>query len=794
MALYRLGEAELQANGQVIGKGTNWQDQLALVRVGATIVFLSGSSPVLATISAIKSPTELTVIESDNQTAAMGKYVILLHDSITVEGLAQDVAETLRYYQSQETEIADAVDYFRTFDWAKFEKIASQVKSDSVAAKASATEAKTSEINAKTSETNSAANAKIATDKAAESKLSADSSATSKTAAAQSETNAKNFAASASLSASAAKASEDKVAADASAASKAASAALVSQNAAKTSETNSKTSETNAKASQDKASTSALAAAGSATAAKTSETNAKSSETKSAASATTATQQADRAKAIADSIDPTKLLAKDQNLADVTDKSAARINLGVPGTTDVGLSVAGDIKQSDANNLKYNGFFAAAGADGVNYLDRYSPGMVMRRVNSVFQMQGDVRNGGNIWIRSSLDGGDFSQWKRAMIEGDFGLGGLASGTPRITNVNQIKGNGFYTMYGAGTSTPTVGAPSDSGNEILVAEVITVYSSDWIVMASSGSGKRWTGIYRTATGSIGWTDSNFGWGGDGNMQWNQSGNPASGLYKTDLSNNVWGNTGTNTIHVNQRGTYGFDFCFPVGGDPGIAIRTYNGSGAGNKFTKMMHAETSSNAVTTTNANSISTPGLFSSLVQHTASNSMPTTSTGNYSYMQVIGRNLDGAAYQQFAMPYATKTDAGRMFYRGYNTDGFSPWKEISTVPVSDERLKEVMGNLNVEGALDNINRIEFKIFKYLNDTPDKSARRGVVSQQIRKIDREYVREIGGYYHLDETPMLLDGLAAIKALRARDVENKERISKLESEVSELKEMIAALIAK
>ncbi|MBD4427587.1 hypothetical protein GUG96_19600, partial [Xanthomonas citri pv. citri] len=43
------------------------------------------------------------------------KFSILLSDSISVDGLAQDVAETLRYYQSKETEIAAAVEWWEDF-------------------------------------------------------------------------------------------------------------------------------------------------------------------------------------------------------------------------------------------------------------------------------------------------------------------------------------------------------------------------------------------------------------------------------------------------------------------------------------------------------------------------------------------------------------------------------------------------------------------------------------------------------------------------------------------------------
>lgn len=128
----------------------------------------------------------------------------------------------------------------------------------------------------------------------------------------------------------------------------------------------------------------------------------------------------------------------------------------------------------------------------------------------------------------------------------------------------------------------------------------------------------------------------------------------------------------------------------------------------------------------------------------------------------------------------------RVFIRHQtNNAAWTGWYELTKTAVSDERLKNVKGNLNVEGALDNINRMEFKIFSFKDEKAGKGYRRGVISQQIRQIDKEYTKEIGGYYHLDQTPMLLDALAAIKALRARDEANKAEIAELKAAIAELK---------
>ena len=127
MAIYDTGTASLAANGQVTGVGTQWTMPLTLIRVGATLVFKT--EPVqIYTISEITSDTLMAVYNPNGETVPAGTgYAILAHDGISVQGLAQDVAETLRYYQSRETEVADAVDAFNNFDSADFESKVNQV-------------------------------------------------------------------------------------------------------------------------------------------------------------------------------------------------------------------------------------------------------------------------------------------------------------------------------------------------------------------------------------------------------------------------------------------------------------------------------------------------------------------------------------------------------------------------------------------------------------------------------------------------------------------------------------------
>lgn len=105
MAIYRQGTAAMSAAGTITGANTQWMGSLNLIRVGATFVFLT--NPIkICTISQIVSNTELRATNTDGAAVPAGTpYVILLSDSLTVDGLAQDIAETLKYYQASEQRV-----------------------------------------------------------------------------------------------------------------------------------------------------------------------------------------------------------------------------------------------------------------------------------------------------------------------------------------------------------------------------------------------------------------------------------------------------------------------------------------------------------------------------------------------------------------------------------------------------------------------------------------------------------------------------------------------------------------
>lgn len=286
MAIYRKGQASMDAQGYITGYGTKWRENLTLIRAGATIMFLT--NPVkLGVITEVVSDTSIRAITTGGAVVARTDYVILLHDSLTVDGLAQDVAETLRYYQGKESEFSHFIEFLKEFDFKKLEDLTNQTKQSAAAAKTSETNAKASEGKAKTSETNAknSENAAAASKNAAKTsqdaaKASENAALASKNAAAASQTAAKasENAAAASKNAAATSAANAEGSEVAAAASEA--AAEASKNAAKNSENAAKASQSAAKTSENNAASSKTAAANSASAAKTSETNAKNSENK----------------------------------------------------------------------------------------------------------------------------------------------------------------------------------------------------------------------------------------------------------------------------------------------------------------------------------------------------------------------------------------------------------------------------------------------------------------------------------------------------------------------------------
>lgn len=193
--IYTTGTIAISGN-TVTGTGTNFSASLSLIRVGCTLIAI-GNPVQIFTITEIKSGTELSVTPAANPAIPAGtKFSILLSDSISVDGLAQDVAETLRYYHGKETEIAAAVEWWKDFGGdGQMDQLLANIRAETAQSTANAqkTEAdkKTTE-GYKNAAATSATAAKSSQDAA---KASETSASNSKTAAATSETNAARSAA-----------------------------------------------------------------------------------------------------------------------------------------------------------------------------------------------------------------------------------------------------------------------------------------------------------------------------------------------------------------------------------------------------------------------------------------------------------------------------------------------------------------------------------------------------------------------------------------------------------------------
>ncbi|WCQ64927.1 tail fiber domain-containing protein [Escherichia coli] len=188
--IYTTGTIAINGN-TVTGTGTNFSAPLSLIRVGCTLIAI-GNPVQIFTITEIKSGTVLSVTPVANPAIAAGtKFSILLSDSISVDGLAQDVAETLRYYQGKETEIAAAVEWWEDFGGdGQMEQLLVNIRAETAKSTANAqkTEAdKNAAAASKTAAADSATAAKASQDAA---KASETSASNSKTASATSEANA----------------------------------------------------------------------------------------------------------------------------------------------------------------------------------------------------------------------------------------------------------------------------------------------------------------------------------------------------------------------------------------------------------------------------------------------------------------------------------------------------------------------------------------------------------------------------------------------------------------------------
>lgn len=100
----------IAGNGSTItGTGTNFTAAGSLIRVGCTLIAFTNPVQVLQ-ITAITSGNALSVTPAVSPAIAAGtKFAILLSDSLSVDGLAQDIAETFGMYQKYMSGFADVM-------------------------------------------------------------------------------------------------------------------------------------------------------------------------------------------------------------------------------------------------------------------------------------------------------------------------------------------------------------------------------------------------------------------------------------------------------------------------------------------------------------------------------------------------------------------------------------------------------------------------------------------------------------------------------------------------------------
>ncbi len=106
--IYNTGTIAISGN-TLTGTGTNFTAAGSLIRNGCTVIALTSPAQVFQ-ITAIGSATSLTVTPAANPAIPAGtKYSILLSDSLSVDGLAQDIAETFTMYQRYMSGFADVM-------------------------------------------------------------------------------------------------------------------------------------------------------------------------------------------------------------------------------------------------------------------------------------------------------------------------------------------------------------------------------------------------------------------------------------------------------------------------------------------------------------------------------------------------------------------------------------------------------------------------------------------------------------------------------------------------------------
>lgn len=889
MAIYRKGQASMDADGYITGYGTNWKTALTLIRPGATIVF--ATNPVAyATISEIVNDTSLRATSTGGAVVPQSDYVILLHDSITVDGLAQDVAETLRYYQGQETMYQEFVDFLKTFDWEKLEAIDAGVKENAAAAAGSAANALQSEQNSFVHSQNASASASAA----AASESAAGQSAQ---AAHVSESNANAYREAAENSANSAAAHDQ--------------AALASKNAAAASEANTLQSERNAFEHSQNASESASAAAASESASKQSETNAAASaaasdasknESQAAAvistnasnsasaskdaaaqSAASAKSEADRAAELATQLDANSLMRKDANLSDVADRRSAVNNLGLGWIdNDASNSLLSSPDLSHRLALGNDGLFVWQTADGqtvpiaitsggtgsttaegarVNLqLDRFaqsSEQTYMYAQNKKMKIYVDDSGDWGAYDEASgsikslpVNRGGTGALDAAGARNNFGLGeghsvtfgqitskqwnGVNGGLFISDNLNssgeRVSQSRLYSEVQGGICKTTIHTAGNGKNNYVQINEDGMISGlseahiSGLVRAGivKAGGDIWAG-QGAACGAVTYDGGNKNIflqnvAGDGNVgSWVNllQGNWYNGYWQLGAIRGAGADISTVRLGVNNTGNdwKWFDFNNSYGGHI-TALRGFKGqcvAGGWMLDGEYMGAPFYADTV-------VNNDGGYSPVVAG------GTRSTGGYDLRYSLGAISRGNGN----WPSVTIHMGGDATYsRGFDfyvSGQLMSWDsgvwggsfEFSRTPISDRDRKRDIEYDDGKESYDNLMQFKPTKFIYKNDKYNR-VRRGLIAQDLHKIDPEYVHVVHGapifeeskktsdgenekpeiidYMEdtlaLDDNVILLDTAIATRYIGGIVEKQQEEIDNLKSEIEELKALIKAL---
>lgn len=809
MAIYRTGQASMDAQGYITGYDTKWREQLTLIRPGATIVFLTQPLQI-AVITEVINDTSIRAITTGGAVVARSNYAILLHDSITVDGLAQDVAETLRYYQSKETIIEEAIDFFKDFDLKALQDLVNQIKdaAENTSADRAATEQLKNETNQIKSDTNTI---KQQTQQIKDSALTEVNSARDQGVRAVNQT-------------------KDQ--------------AVSEMNQIKSDVSGLKNEAISARDSAKQHMTDAQSAKNAAETAK--------------AGAVTARNEAEE---FAKSLNAENLLRKDANLSDLTNVNKARTNLKVDKVVQ-GASYSDFLSSNGAMRLRvqdnntwggWNGQWialsvgnggtgatSAAGArdnletfresrtslgetnlntltgakSGVYYQAgsaAATPGrgypesvagtlMVLKNaangIDGCTQIYYPYNNHNRFHIRNCLAGNPsswtgWSTYNRPDNSPAF-RDSIGLGVNDKVQFSQVKSYGANGVFADGIEN-TQGATFttryyDSANTHKGQGEFRVDANGDVSIINRAT-KSGDATHFFTFDRAGRFVSPNGITTATNMNWNDGNNVVNrGLFMSGQANSPVANVVYAGIHVGYSNSYAMQIAARDNGFYGRCMESNSWKEwkkfalENNDIVNFSAAGYTSDAVYTTKAISFLNGGTTYGLPV-------------GYGVLAGFGNGATSTAGCYVGQLCWSKT-TGELFTR-VRDDGQKVWRnwlKVTTAAISDESLKDIKGNLNVEGALDNINRMEFKLFRYLNDSPERSTRRGVIAQQVRLIDREYTTKVGDQLHLDTTPMLLDGLAAIQALTKRDNENKEKISRLQKEIEELKDVVSVLINK